>query len=65
MRINNPAINVINDFTCYLENLLYSINNSIAEIEHLETRIENIQKRLKTRYVFRFQFLCFSSAFTL
>lgn len=63
MRVNNPAISILNDITNYFDNLIYSLDRTIDELDYLEKRIENVQKKMKVRFVFRFKVLNYSVAF--
>lgn len=63
MRVNNPIISILDYVTNYLNDLVYSLDKTIDELDYLEKRIENIQKKMKVRFVFRLQFLSYSVVF--
>ena len=47
----------------YLNELVYSLDKSIYELDCMEKRIESIQKKMKSRFVFRLKILNYSVVF--
>lgn len=63
MRVSSQAISILDYVTNYLNDLVYSLDKTIDELDYLEKRIENVQKKMKVRFVFRLQFLNYSVMF--
>lgn len=63
MRVSNPTISILDYVTNYLNDLVYRLDKTIDEIDYLEKRIENVQKKIKARFVFKLQVLGYSVVF--
>lgn len=63
MRVNNPAISILDSTTNYLNEIVISLERTISELDYLEKRIDVVQKKMKSRFVFKFQILGYSVAF--
>lgn len=54
---------ILDYITNYLNYSIYILDKSIYELDYLEKRVEILQRKMKSRFVFKLQFLSYSVKF--